>query len=127
MSEFIPSTITEHYKLIDAKEDVLEVSSLDMQSPVTITSYKSVHNLHTLCNNNYRGLLCCVKMQVMPRVNYPAMCYCNHVLGHPCLVSLLFIPSLYATFFNSKNFCLLSFFPAQLCSGPSTKVYKVLW
>ena len=25
----------------------------------------------------YRGLLCCVKMQVMPRVNHPAMCYSN--------------------------------------------------
>ena len=34
----------------------------------------------------------------------------THVLGHPCLVSLLFIPSLYATFLNSKKFlftCLL--------------------
>ena len=34
-------------------------------------------------------------------------------LSHPCLVSLLFIPSLYSTFFNSKNFlftCLLPFF-----------------
>ena len=31
--------------------------------------------------------------------------------SHPCLVSLLFIPSLYSTFFNSKNFlftCILS-------------------
>ena len=27
-----------------------------------------------------------------------------HALSHPCLVSLLFIPSLYSTFFNSKNF-----------------------
>ena len=27
----------------------------------------------------------------MPRVNHPAMCYCNHELGSPCLVSLLFI------------------------------------
>ena len=48
MSEFIPSTITE---LVDVKEDVLEVSALDMQSPVTTTSYKSVHNLHMLCDN----------------------------------------------------------------------------
>ena len=35
-----------------------------------------------------------------------------HALSHPCLVSLLFIPSLYSTFFNSKNFlftCLLLF------------------
>ena len=27
-----------------------------------------------------------------------------HAHSHPCLVSLLFIPSLYSTFFNSKNF-----------------------
>ena len=27
-----------------------------------------------------------------------------HALSHPCLVSFLFIPSLYSTFFNSKNF-----------------------
>ena len=33
-----------------------------------------------------------------------------YVLSHPCLVSLVFIPYLYYTFFNSKNFlftCLL--------------------
>ena len=28
----------------------------------------------------------------------------RYYIGHPCLVSLLFIPSLYSTFFNSKNF-----------------------
>ena len=41
-----------------------------------------------------------------------------HALSHPCLVSLLFIPSLYSTFFNSKNFlftCLLSFFSCFGC------------
>ena len=27
-----------------------------------------------------------------------------HAHSHPCLVSLLFIPSLYSTFFNLKNF-----------------------
>ena len=30
-----------------------------------------------------------------------------HVHSHTCLVSLLFIPSLYITFFNSKNFLIV--------------------
>ena len=37
----------------------------------------------------------------------------SHVLGHHCLVSLLYMASLYSTLFNSQNFlftCLLSFF-----------------
>ena len=49
-----------------------------------------------------------------------------HALSHPCLVSLLFIPSLYSTFFNSKNFYLFVsflFFTAQLCSGRGKRTW----
>ena len=35
---------------------------------------------------------------------YVTIIHCTTTLGHPCLVSLLFIPSLYSPFFNSKNF-----------------------
>ena len=31
----------------------------------------------------------------------------SHALGHPCLVSLLFMASLYSTLFDSQNFYLL--------------------
>ena len=37
----------------------------------------------------------------------------THILGHPYLVSLLFIPSLYATFLNSKNFIFTCIFEGR--------------
>ena len=66
--------------------------------------------------------------QVMPESCY----YLSELLAHshPCLVSLLFILSLFFHIFEFGEFFIyLSpfFFSAQLCSGLSTKVYKVLW
>ena len=112
MSEFIPSTITEYYKLVDVKEDVLEVSSFDMQSPVTTTGYKSVHNLHTLCDNI--GACCvvlCEKMQVMPRVNHPAMCYCNTRTRSSlsCLLAFYTIPVFHIFLIRRIFYLLVSF------------------
>ena len=49
----------------------------------------------------------------------------SHTLGHPCLVSLLFMSSLYSTLFNSQNVlftCLLSFFTAFTCNEQKIKL-----
>ena len=41
-----------------------------------------------------------------------------HALSHPCLVSLLFIPSFNSTFFNTKNFS----FTCSLCNSSLIKL-----
>ena len=49
-----------------------------------------------------------------------------HAHSHPCLVSLLFIPSLYSTFLIRRIFYLLVsflFFTAQLCSGRGKRTW----
>ena len=57
----------------------------------------------------------CMSKQCQREVYVPLI-HCattSHALGHSCLVSLLFMSSLYSTLFSSQNFlftCLLSFF-----------------
>ena len=57
----------------------------------------------------------CMSKQCQREVYVPLI-HCattSHALGHHCLVSLLFMSSLYSTLFNSQNIlfiCLLSFF-----------------
>ena len=62
-------------------------------------------------SRQYRGLLCCVKMQVMPRVNYPAMCYCNtHTRSSlSCLLAFYTIPICHIFEFEEFFYLLVSF------------------
>ena len=61
----------------------------------------------------------CMSKQCQREVHVPLI-HCattSHALGHPCLVSLLYMASLYSTLFNSQKFfftCLLSFFLSHL-------------
>ena len=78
---------------------------------MTLSSSQSIYSisfaLQSLCDDVatiYR--VGCVVYNVHEQV-MPESCHyltALHALSHPCLVSLLFIPSLYSTFFNSKNF-----------------------